>query len=328
MQRRWVRKFLLLIGVIFMAVGLNYFSDKDASLHVQEGPIPVQGGELWFQIHSTKKTENKPPLLILHGGPGIPHNYLKSLSALGTDRPVIFYDQLGCGRSHVTEKNAHSWQLSDYVRDLEALVEHLGLKHFILFGHSFGGALATEYASKNSDKIIGLVLASPLLNTKLWIQDTKRLLKQLPQDVQEKILYHEQQGTTDSHDYQEASKAFNATFLCRLNPLPQDVKDALNAINFDIYKTMWGPSEFTVTGHLKDFDGIDHLCHLNIPILLTCGRFDEATPETLERIGEKLQKSQLVIFEKSAHLPHVEEPELYLQALKHFFQTLESSMDK
>lgn len=111
----------------------------------------------------------------------------------------------------------------------------MGLKKFVLLGHSWGGALVTEYALKHPDQMAGLVLASPLLNTKLWVEDSRRLLAQLPIDTQEAILHHEQQGTTDSEAYKEATDLFYKSFLCRLDPWPDDLKDSFNKLNLEIY---------------------------------------------------------------------------------------------
>lgn len=111
--------------------------------------------------------------------------------------------------------------------------------------------------------------------------------------------------------------------MCRLDPWPDDLKDSLNNLNLEIYKTMWGPSEFTMTGNLKDFNRVNDLRNLKMPVLITCGRFDEATPQTLKKVSQKIPNGQLVIFEKSAHLPHLEEPGRYLQTLRDFLWSVE-----
>ncbi len=96
-----------------------------------------------------------------------------------TQIPIIFYDQLGCGKSAIQKENNELWVLSRFVEELEILINHLGHAQVYLFGHSWGGALAAKYALKNSSKVKRLILASPLLSTKMWIKDASYLLEQL-----------------------------------------------------------------------------------------------------------------------------------------------------
>jgi proline iminopeptidase len=285
---------------------------------MNEGHIDVPGGKIWYQIHTTHKTADRTPVIILHGGPGVPHNYLLNLSALKTHRPIIFYDQLGCGKSPVQESYKDLWTISRFVTELNLLTQALSIKQFTVMGHSWGGALAVEYALTYPQHVKSLILASPLLSSPLWIKDAKQLIKKLPLSTQNTIIKHEQSGTTDSAEYQEAIALYAKNFLCRMDTQPTDLAYSFAHLNYEIYLTMWGPTEFTVTGNLKDFDPMNNLDALSMPTLITCGRFDEATPKTMQQIQRKTKNAQLVIFENSAHVPHLEEPEEYLQTLAHF----------
>ncbi len=89
---------------------------------------------------------------------------------------------------------------------------------------------------------------------------------------------------------------------------------------------MWGPSEFTVTGNLKNHDRIDNLAKITIPMLITCGRYDEASPLTMQKAQEKSNNAKLVIFENSAHVAHLEEPGKYLHTLEMFLAGVESEL--
>lgn len=284
----------------------------------KEDFVNVPGGIIWYKIISSDKSKNKIPLLILHGGPGVPHNYLEDLKSIAKEMPVIFYDQLGCGHSNVINPDKNLWNLKRYITELEILIDHCKLVQVNLFGHSWGGALAIEYTLKHPDKIKSLILASPLLSSKLWIADARRLISKLSPNIQKTIFTHENQETTDSIEYKNAMDIFYQHFLVRMKNWPKKLKYSFDHINFDIYKTMWGASEFTVTGNLKDFDRINDMKKLNIPILLTGGRFDEATPETLEKAAKLLQKGKLIIYEKSAHFAFLEEETKYLKDLETF----------
>jgi proline iminopeptidase len=199
------------------------------------------------------------------------------------------------------------------------------MDQFHLFGHSWGGALAIEYTLTHPKKVQSLILASPVLSVPLWIEDTKQLLQQLPLLTQQMIITHEQAGTTDSPEYQNAKTLFN-NLLCRMeDPLPENLQYSLDHSNHEVYQTMWGPSEFTVTGNLKDFDRINDLAKVTIPVLITCGRFDEAAPQTMQKAQEKSRNAKLVIFEKSAHVSHLEEQKKYLDTLVNFLGNVEKS---
>lgn len=95
-------------------------------------------------------------------------------------------------------------------------------------------------------------------------------------------------------------------------------------MGLNVYMTMWEPSEFHCTGNLKDFDCTPRLNELKMPILFTCGRYDEANPETIEDFHKMIPGSELVIFENSAHHSQLEEPEKYLTVVRNFLRRTES----
>ncbi len=100
--------------------------------HQRSGRIPVPGGKIWYERFGGGE---RTPLVLVHGGPGFPHNYLLSLKALSDDRPVIFYDQLGCGESQV-EPDTGLWQIERFVEELKVLLHSLAPNGAHLLGHS------------------------------------------------------------------------------------------------------------------------------------------------------------------------------------------------
>lgn len=308
------------IVIFILSFSIYLISLSSWSLNIQEGTVSVSGGHIWYQIISQKKTAHNPPLLILHGGPGIPHDYLNVFRKIANDRPVIFYDQLGCGHSSVKNNNNQLWRIEKFESDLEILIHHLHLKNFHLLGHSWGGALAAKYALKHPSSISTLTLASPLLSTQRWVEDSRQLLETLPKSTQSIIITHEKAGTTDSAEYQEAVNVYYQHFVCRMNPWPKDLSDAFAHLNQNIYNTMWGPSEFTMTGNLKDFDILKNLNQLSLPVLITGGKFDEATPETLSQAVNQLSNGRYILYQSSAHLAFLEEESKYLADLRLFLK--------
>jgi proline iminopeptidase len=117
---------------------------------------------------------------------------------------------------------------------------------------------------------------------------------------------------------------FYKRHLCRIDPWPELLNKSFEVMNSQQYLHMWGPSEFTVSGNLKNFDCTEILKTIKIPVLLTCGRFDEATPLSMKEYDEKIPNSKLVIFEDASHIHHLEKPEEYMIVLlKHLNSFLE-----
>lgn len=288
--------------------------------NIQEGYIPVPGGLVWYKVVNPG---NGIPLLILHGGPGSPHDYLEPLERLANERPIIFYDQLGCGKSERPDDKT-LWQRSRFVEELRQIRKALKLEQVHLFGHSWGSMLAIDYALTKPDGLMSLVLASPALSIPRWLDDMEHYKNSLPVDIQKVLEEHERNGTTDSDEYQVASSEFYQRYLCRLHPWPEPLERTLASEGTIVYNIMWGPAEFYMTGNLLNYDCTAHLDEIHIPTLFTCGRYDEATPETTAWYQSLLPKSELVVFEQSAHMAHLEETEHYVQTTRNFLQKVES----
>lgn len=101
--------------------------------------------------------------------------------------------------------------------------------------------------------------------------------------------------------------------------------DAFEGMNPDIYGYMWGPSEFTANGILRDYNRETELRGLNLPVLFTTGRYDEATPESLEHFHSLVPDSEIKIFENSAHMTMLDEPEAYTDAVRDFLNRVDLS---
>lgn len=292
------------------------------SLH--EGYVGVRGGRIWYQVVGEP---GATPLLTLHGGPGSTHDLLEPLSALADERPVIFYDQLGSGKSDRPNDPA-LWQTNRFVEEVDTLRSTLGLTSLHLFGHSWGSMLAASYMLNHSAGIKSLVLAGPCLSVPRFEQDALALKRNLSPDVVALLERHEQAGTTDSEEYQNAKWDFYKRHVCRIFPFPEPYRRARAGFGDAVYNTMWGPSEFHITGNLQDFDVTGRLHEIGVPTLFTCGRYDECTPEATAWYQAFLPGSEMVIFENSSHTPMVEESELYNKAIRDFLRRVESSSSK
>lgn len=293
---------------------------RQTGLQAGEGHVDVAGGRIWYRIVGGG---TRTPLVLLHGGPGAPSYYLNPLAALADERPVIFYDQLGAGRSD-KPTDVRLWRVERFVDELSRLRTALRLDQVHLLGHSWGTMLAADYMLTKPVGVRSLVLASPALSISRWLDDAETLKKTLPESAQAAIAKHESAGTFDSPEYQAAVTEYYRLYLCRRDPWPDDVNRTFAELSASVYGTMWGPSEFTATGSLRTYERAEQLKALNLPVLLTAGRYDEATPGTTEYYRSLIPGAKLKIFENSAHLTMQDEPDAYVQAIRDFLREVES----
>lgn len=286
---------------------------------MKEGYVSVTGGKVYY-----KKVGNggKTPIILLHGGPGGTHVSLTNLQSLADERTVIFYDQLGSGRSdHPTDKSL--WQVDRFVEELGQIREALELDQLHILGHSWGTMLAASYLLTQPQGIQSVIFSSPCLSAPQWARDQDEHRKELPQEIQDVLAKCEKEGTTNSEEYKKAMKVFYKRFVYRLDSKPEELKSEYAKSNEVVYETMWGPSEFYTTGNLKTFDVTDRLHEIKLPALFTCGRYDEASPQTVEAQSRQIQGADFHVFENSAHQGFLEEPEEYVRVVREFLNRVE-----
>lgn len=282
----------------------------------ERGEVEVEGGVIRFRLLG----EGERTLVLLHGGPGAGSLYLKPLERLaGADRRVVVYDQLGCGESDRPD-DPSLWRADRFVDELEALRVHLGLDELDLYGHSWGGMLATDYALGHQEHLRSLVLASTIADAALLQREMARLLEAFPADLRDTLRRHEEAGTTESAEYADAIMAVYRVHLCRCDPWPPEVEKTFEDFAMDVYVPMWGPSEFAYDGNLSDWNRVDRLHEIRVPTLITVGRHDELTPACSEQIQQEIPHSELVVFEEGSHMTFWEEPERYLDVVDDFLQ--------
>jgi proline-specific peptidase len=297
----------------------------DIQFPAKEGYVQIRGYNTWYRIVGERDEPGMYPVLCLHGGPGCPHDYLEPLEALAaTGRRMIFYDQLGVGNSDHPD-DPSMWTVDLFLEELEIIRKALQLEHLHILGQSWGGMLAMEYSLKQPPGLVSLILADSPASMPQWIAETNRLRNDLPPEVQETLQVHEKAGTTDDPAYQEAMFVFYRRHVCRLDPFPECMNRAFEKMmqSPQVYMTMVGPSEFFITGSLKDWDIVNRLGEIRVPSLVLGGRFDEATPTITKTVHQGIPGSEWVIFEESSHSPHIEESERYMQVLANFLDRVE-----
>lgn len=291
------------------------------------------------------------PILVLHGGPGFPHNYLLPLKQQACQgRTVIFYDQAGCGQSTMLANNTSmlsssipvdfSWLLDPLyyaTEELPAIISHLRLDRYHIIAHSWGTMQAQLFALElNEPKgLVSMVLSGPLSDSKLWESamwdrengtDSGGILGQLPPFVQARIKHLEAVEMYDSPEYLAIANAVTAFSVCRTSPLPDCYRQSERTMNQQIYVRMQGPSEFSNGGVLADFNTTGRLRELaSLPILLTYGKFDTVAPVVVETMHRELPLSEVVLFPRSGHVTAIDEPGAMHYAVADFLDRVEAA---
>lgn len=265
------------------------------------------------------------PLLTLHGGPGAGHDYLEPLEALGNDRPVIFYDQLGCGKSDRPDARP-LWTIERFADEIDEVRLALGLEEVHMLGQSWGGWLGVEYLLRQPRGLKSFVLASTSSSLPQFSAECERLIGELPQDMREALALHGPHGEFDHPAYAAAAQEFYMRHVCRLPVWPDCLmRTVANLDHNAVYEAMNGPNEFTVIGNLRYWNRTAELPAVKTPVLITVGRYDELSPACAQTMYDQLPDAKMVIFEHSAHTAHIEEPELYMKTVADFLKSVEGS---
>jgi L-proline amide hydrolase len=291
-----------------------------------QGRVPFRDGHTWYRVTGDLDS-GYPPVVVAHGGPGSTHHYLLALTALADEGwPVIHYDQLGSGNStHLPGRGAGFWTVELFLDELANLVGHLDIAgDHILFGQSWGGMLGAEYAIGQPDGLRGLVIANSPASMPIWRAESLRLRTLLAPDVQEALNRHEAAGTFEHPEYKAAALAYYQQFVCRTRELPPEVAITFRELetNTTVYGTMNGPTDFHVIGSLRDWSVVGRLHAVTAPTLVISGRYDEATPATVQPFYDEIDAVEWEILEESSHLPHVEEPERFFAVLRSWLKTV------
>jgi proline iminopeptidase len=281
-----------------------------------EGTIAVPGGNVWFKRVGAGAGL---PLLAVHGGPGLPHNYISSLARLADEREVIFWDQLGCGNSE-RPHNTALWTMERSVAEMDAVVHGLGLDRFHIFGNSWGGMMLQQYALDALSGAVSLTISNSTPSIPRFAVNVVRMKAELDAATQAAVDRHEAAETTNSAEYQAAIRTWNETYLCRIRPWPKELEDAFRNMGTEIFETMFGPSDFRIVGTIRDWDVFERLGEIAVPTLLLAGRFDECSPDDMREMHRRIAGSRFELFESTAHLPFIEEPQRFDRVMRDFLR--------
>jgi proline iminopeptidase len=285
--------------------------------------LPVCSGK--YKVWTKQVGSGPIKVLLLHGGPGFPHDYLEAMESFLPQAGIemYYYDQLGVGNSDIPD-DPSLWTLDRYTTEVEEVRKGLGLDHFVLYGHSWGGILAMEYALNHQEHLRGLVISNMTAGTQSYLKRTQALKEQLLTLEQRRQL----DALAAANDYDNPAYAqivettLYPKMLCRLDPWPEPVSRAFRLANQKIYNQMQGKSEFEVTGNLKDGDRWDRLHEIRVKALTIGSSHDEMDPADMVRMAKLMKNATSAICPNGSHLDMWDDQATYFRHLLAFLRSV------
>ena len=272
-----------------------------------EGYVDFHGYRTWYRAVGDRNA-GAVPLLALHGGPGSTHNYFEPLERLADKRPVVVYDQIGCGNSD--RPTDIEWSLDVFRDEVDAVRKQLQLDRIHLLGTSWGGMLALEHVLAGATGIVSLILSSTLADMDEWAEEQRHLLREMGLEPL----------PAEDPDHERIERLYFDRHFYR-GPKPRPEIDRMYAErNLDVYHAMQGPDEWTVTGALRGWDVRDRLGEIDVPTLVIRGRYDMSTGKIAATLVNGIRDAREVVLENSSHTPVLEETEAYLAAIDAFMR--------
>ncbi len=306
----------------------NSSHDDVLSGGVKMIPIHTPSGD--FKVW-TKRVGNNPKLkvLLLHGGPGATHEYLEAfdthLPAAGIE--YYYYDQLGSAYSDQPDDMTPLLSIDHYVDEVEQVRQALHLDHddFCLYGQSWGGILAIEYALKYQQHLKCLVISNmvssiPAYNT--YAHDV--LMPQMDQQALKEILALEAAKKYADPRYEELLQPFYEQHILRMPAAqwPEPVVRSFAKTNKKVYVPMQGPSEMGASGILADWDRTADLHRITVPTLVIGARYDTMDPKHMEKMSTLLPAGHYLYSPHGSHLAMYDDQQIYFDGLIDFLQRL------
>jgi proline iminopeptidase len=280
--------------------------------------LAVPGGEIWYRIVGGGSST---PVILLHGGPGNPSVYLKSLEALGDERVVVRYDQLGAGYSDVVHDTA-LFNTRHFVEELELLRRYLGRDRVHLYGHSWGAILALEYYRAYPAHVASLTLAGETLDIPAFAANVRGLFQAMPDSLSRAVRLRAAGAPYDSTAFQTAMKEFRSHFT--RSPVPAE-RDTLGRLtNPEIAAYMLGTSPFTPSGTLRQYDATPFLGQVKVPVLFIVGEFDVAGPEIVRHHASLTPGARFVVIPNAGHHTQWDNAPATLAAVRSFLRDVDS----
>jgi proline iminopeptidase len=340
-----MKRFLLLFALLLpLALGgsASAAPASSASYHSRAGHADAwSGGARMIEVSTpsgkfhvwVKRVGNNPRLkvLLLHGGPAMGHDYLEAfdsfLPAAGIE--YYYYDQLGAGLSDRPDDDS-LWQTARFVEEVEQVRKALGLdaSDFCLFGHSWGGILAIEYALKYQRNLKCLVISNMMDSVPAYNRYAERVLMPA-MDPQQLALVKELEAThkTDDPRYMGTLMPMHYEKHLLRRPFadwPEPVVRSLNHVNAHVYTMMQGPSELGASGVLEHWDRSADLHLIRVPTLVIGATYDTMDPGWMRAMAGRLPKGHFLLAPNGSHMAMYDDQDVYFGGLVRFLKGVES----
>lgn len=265
--------------------------------------------------------EGDNTLLLLHGGPGVPCNYLRDSHHLYADKgyKVVTWDQLGCGESDKPDDDS-LWTIERFVEEVETVRQALNLTNIHLLGQSWGGVLGLEYCFRYQKHIQTFIAANTSFCLPLMQRGFERIKLALGQDTVRMMAKREAQKTTDHPEYQAAASLLLHRHICRAEKWSESLQYSLNNIATNVLSKVFGNHLFNCTGSIRHYDKIHELHKIKVPTLILHGEWDYIIPECATLAHDHLSNSEFVLLNDCSHEPFDEDPDQYHAALLNFLK--------
>lgn len=290
--------------------------DAEQTLRVQ-----TPGGGIFVRVDGDLAAP-ATPVLMIHGGPGGNHAGFLPALPLARDRAVILYDQIDCGLSDKPGDPAN-WTMDRFVEEVAAIRDALGVRRWHVLGHSWGGAIAVAYAAAHPGQVASLILQGPLISSPVWMEDAAVLRSFLPAEVDATLTACEGPNPPSATVCKAAVEAFYARFW-RLRPIPGWMRDYERRHGMQLaeqlYRTLWGPTEFQATGTLATLDLTPQLPAIACPTLFLIGDSDEVLPATARRFADQVADARVQLIAGAAHRIQSDQEDAWRAAIAGWLQ--------
>jgi len=297
--------------IFFIVVSLSVFGQSPL---VTEGVRQVNGTSIFV-----KTMGQGEPILFLHGGPGLSHDYfLPHMEKLAETYTLIFFDQRGGGRSGTSLTN-EQMTMGYFMGDIRGILEQLDLESVHVVGHSFGGLLAMKFATENPGKVKSLIFCNSVAASKefdaLSAQNQGKATTPGDEKARSAIFASEHFKKGDPAAYELLFKiGFKRSFFDTLNidKLSLELNDSFSKTS----KLLYGLSPDVVA---YDYHGA--LSKLKVPALVIHGEADLVPFEGSQKLASSIEGTQMALMKQSGHFPFIEEPEEFMRVINEFITT-------